>query len=151
MCSPYSDSVDFVCALSRSIHSRMYAGQFLSAMRLPSLNARTLTASRSIRLTSLRSMATAPLSCPSAARRTSTSSAVIRPLTRKTATPSSVRNRSTLHAIAASLRPSFDACPQPLRNVRRPDGVPVCDGVGAAAPGPLPTRPLRSGSCCRRT
>jgi hypothetical protein len=137
MCSPYSDSVDFVCALSRSIHSRMYAGQFLSAMPLSSLDARTVMASRSIRPTSLRSIATAPLACPSAARRTSTSSPVIRPLTCKTAAPSSVRNRSTLQVIAASLCLSFDAFPQPRRNVSCPDGVPTATASAPQVRGAL--------------
>src|SRR5262245_23804181 len=88
----------------------MKAGQFLSVAPSASVIARNLTASPSIRSTSLRSMAKAPLSGPSAARRMSRSAASIRPLTYKT-NKSSSTTRSILQAIVcrslrANLTPS---------------------------------------------
>src|SRR5262245_42785228 len=101
----------------------MKAGQFLSAAPSASMIARNLTASPSIRSTSLRSMAKAPLFGPSAARRTSRSSAPIRPLTYKTDKSSST-TRSILQAIVCrSVRANLTPSQIPKNTVETSSGV----------------------------
>jgi hypothetical protein len=63
--------------LSLVAHSRIYAGQFLSSAPFNSLSASNLTASRSTRRTSLRSMPTTLLSCSSKLRTRSEVSSII--------------------------------------------------------------------------
>jgi len=86
-------------ALALVTHSRIYAGQFLSSAPFDSLSARSFTASRSTRRTSLRSMATTLLSCSSKLRRRSTSFPVICPLMCNVRRPGAITTRSILQVI----------------------------------------------------
>jgi hypothetical protein len=97
-------------ALSLVTHSRMYAAQFRSSAPSNSLSARSLTAPRSTRRTSLRSMDAALFSCSSKLRRSSTSFPVICPLMCKIRRPSLVTARSILQVIIG-LRLRFYSLP----------------------------------------
>jgi hypothetical protein len=107
-------------ALSLVTHSRMYAGQFLSFAPFNSLSARSLTALRSTRRTSLRSMATTLLSCSSKLRRRSTSFPLRCPLMWKIRRPAPITARSILQVIIG-LRLRFYSLPFSSQAYEAPD------------------------------